>query len=61
MGRGILKAQLRDFDQIGQRADCEIRPRRREKYDLKYDYADAIKSAYGVGLESAFSSNILLC
>jgi hypothetical protein len=48
MGRGILKAQLRDFDEIGERADREVQPRRREKYDLKYDYADAIKSAYGV-------------
>jgi hypothetical protein len=28
MGRGILKAQLRDFDQIGQRADRETQPRR---------------------------------
>jgi hypothetical protein len=52
---------LRDFDQIGQRVDCEIQSRRREKYDLKYDYADAIMSAYCVGLESAFSFNIPLC
>ncbi|MDR2434817.1 MAG: hypothetical protein LBD47_09655 [Treponema sp.] len=44
MGREILKAQLRDFNQIGQRADREIQPRRRDKYD----YADAVKSAYGV-------------
>jgi hypothetical protein len=44
MGRGLLKAQLRDFDQIGERADRVIHPRRREKYGLKYDYADAIKS-----------------
>jgi hypothetical protein len=50
MGRGIHKAQLRDFDEIGGRADREIQSRRRENYDLKYDYADAIKSAYGVGL-----------
>ncbi|MDR2247487.1 MAG: hypothetical protein LBE17_12595 [Treponema sp.] len=48
MGRGILKAQLRDFDRIGQRADREIQPRRREEYDLKYGYADAIKSGSGV-------------
>lgn len=48
MGRGILKAQLRDFDEIGGRADREIQPRRRGKYDLKYDYADAIKSGYAV-------------
>jgi hypothetical protein len=48
MGWGILKAQLPDFDQIGERADRDIQPRRRENYDLKYDYADAIKSAYGV-------------
>ncbi|MDR0758693.1 MAG: hypothetical protein LBF74_01090 [Treponema sp.] len=48
MGRGILKAQLPDFDQIGERADRDIQPRRRENYDLKYDYADPIKSAYGV-------------
>jgi hypothetical protein len=48
MGRGILKAQLRDFDQIGNRADRDIQSRRRENYDLKYDYADAIKSVYGV-------------
>ncbi|MDR2445850.1 MAG: hypothetical protein LBD58_00950 [Treponema sp.] len=49
MGRGILKAQLRDFDQIGERADRDIPTRRREKYDIKYDYADAIKSGYGGG------------
>jgi hypothetical protein len=50
MGRGLLRAQLRDFDEIGERADREIQPRRRKKYDLKYDYADAINSGYGVGL-----------
>jgi hypothetical protein len=50
MGRGILKAQLRDFDEIGERTDRDIQRWRRENYDLKYDYADAIKSGYGVGL-----------
>jgi hypothetical protein len=44
MGRGLLRAQLRDFDEIGGRADREIQPQRREKYGLKYDYADVINS-----------------
>ncbi|MHB9293071.1 hypothetical protein Holit_02190 [Hollandina sp. SP2] len=44
MGRGLLKAQLRDFDEIGEQAEATIQPRRREKYNLTYDYADAIKS-----------------
>jgi hypothetical protein len=34
-GTGNVKAQLRDFDRIGQRADREIQTRRREKYDPK--------------------------
>jgi hypothetical protein len=41
---------LRDFDDIGGRADREIQPRRREKYGLKYGYADAVNSGYGIGL-----------
>jgi hypothetical protein len=45
-----LKELLRDFDGIGKRADHEIQPRRREKYDLKCDYAEAIKSACGWGM-----------
>jgi hypothetical protein len=34
MGQGILKAQLRDFDEIGERANREIQMRQREKYNL---------------------------
>ncbi|MDR1596744.1 MAG: hypothetical protein LBR99_03465 [Treponema sp.] len=47
MGRGILKAQLREFDGIGERADREVQPLRREKYGLKYEYAEAVKNACG--------------
>jgi hypothetical protein len=34
MGRGILKAQLRDFGGIGERADGEIQLRRRENMTI---------------------------
>jgi hypothetical protein len=43
MGGRMLKAQLRDFDQIDQWADREIQPRRWEKYDFKYDYIFAFR------------------
>ena len=44
MGLGILKAQLEAFEAIG----ADIADNRREGYDKQYEYADAIKGAYGV-------------
>ena len=44
MGEGLLKAHLESFDAIG----AGINDRRREGYDKQYEYADAIKGAYGV-------------
>jgi hypothetical protein len=44
MGRGLLKAHLEAFEKIG----AGIADNRREGYDKQYDYADAIKGAYGV-------------
>jgi hypothetical protein len=48
MGRGLLKAQLRDFDRIGEQVEASVEEKRREGYDRKYEYSDAIKSGYGV-------------
>jgi hypothetical protein len=44
MGEGLLKAHLEAFDAIG----AGINDRRREGNDKQYEYADAIKGAYGV-------------
>jgi len=44
MGVGLLKAHLEAFDAIG----AGIKDQRREGYDKQYEYADAIKGAYGV-------------
>ena len=44
MGRGLLQAHLEAFDKIGAgKVDT-----RREGYDKQYEYADAIKGAYGI-------------
>jgi len=44
MGVGLLKAHLEAFDAIG----TGITDKRRDGYDKQYEYADAIKGAYGV-------------
>lgn len=44
MGVGLLAAHLEAFDAIG----AGIVDKRREGYDKRYEYADAIKGAYGV-------------
>ena len=44
MGLGLLKAHLEAFDAVG----AGIADKRREGYDKQYEYADAIKGAYGV-------------
>src|SRR5215510_11082334 len=44
MGAGLLKAHLEAFDAIG----AGITDNRRDGYDKQYEYADAIKGAYGV-------------
>ena len=44
MGVGLLKAHLQAFDAIGD----GIADKRRDGYDKQYEYADAIKGAYGI-------------
>jgi hypothetical protein len=44
MGRGLLQAHLEAFDKVG----AGIADERREGYDKQYEYADAIKGAYGI-------------
>jgi hypothetical protein len=44
MGIGLLKAHLEAFEGVG----AGIADKRREGYDRQYEYADAIKGAYGV-------------
>jgi hypothetical protein len=44
MGAGLLKAHLEAFDAIG----TGIIDNRRDGYDKQYEYADAIKGAYGI-------------
>ena len=44
MGVGLLKAHLEAFDAIG----AGIVDKRRDVYDKQYEYADAIKGAYGI-------------
>jgi len=44
MGLGLLKAHLEAFDVIG----AGIADKRRDGYDKQYEYADAIKGAYGI-------------
>jgi hypothetical protein len=44
MGRGLLQAHLEAFNKAGQ----GIANERCEGYDNQYEYADAIKGAYGV-------------
>ena len=50
MGRGILAEQLQEFEEIGDSLEKEEAFKRREGYNLKYGYADAIKSAFGIFL-----------
>ncbi|MDR0377886.1 MAG: hypothetical protein LBH70_08850 [Spirochaetaceae bacterium] len=44
MGVGLLKAYLEAFEAIG----AGIADKRRDGYDKRYEYADAIKGAYGI-------------
>jgi hypothetical protein len=44
MGTGLLQAHLEAFDTVG----ASIADERREGYDKQYEYADAIKGAYGI-------------
>ena len=44
MGVGLLKAHLEAFDVIG----TAVNDHRRNGYDKQYEYADAIKGAYGI-------------
>jgi hypothetical protein len=44
MGRGLLQVHLDAFDTVG----AHIADKRREGYDKQYEYADALKGAYGI-------------
>jgi hypothetical protein len=48
MGRGLLKVHLRRFEEIGLEVERKSEWQRREKYDQKYEFADAIKGGYGI-------------
>jgi hypothetical protein len=50
MGRGILRAQLRRFDEVGRRVEKKSTWERREGFNRTYEYADAIKSTFGIFL-----------
>lgn len=48
MGKGIVVTHLKAFDEIGNVLERECEHKRREGFDYKYSYSDAIKAAYGV-------------
>ena len=43
MGRGILQTQLSRFEEIGKRAEEKAAWKRREGFNLTYEFVDAIK------------------
>ena len=51
MGVGLLRAHLESFDAVG----SGIADKRRDGYDKQYEYADAIKGAYGIFFFSAYA------
>jgi hypothetical protein len=50
MGRGLLKAHLRCFENVGEKVDSESDWNRDNGHDKKYEFSDAIKGAYGLFL-----------
>jgi hypothetical protein len=48
MGRGILAAELRRFEDTGKRAGENPIWKRREGFNLTYEFADAVKSAFAL-------------
>jgi hypothetical protein len=50
MGRRILAAQLRRFDEIGELTEEKPAWKRRERFNLTCAFAGAIKSAFGIFL-----------
>jgi hypothetical protein len=48
MGRGILAAELRRFEKTGKKVGENPEWKRREGFNLTYEFADAIKSAFGL-------------
>ncbi|MDR1955984.1 MAG: hypothetical protein LBQ30_03940 [Treponema sp.] len=48
MGRGILAAELCRFEKTGKRVGENPIGKRREGFNLIYEFADAIKSAFGL-------------
>ncbi|GHU94230.1 hypothetical protein FACS189479_06700 [Spirochaetia bacterium] len=50
MGRGIVSAQLSRFEEMGKRVEESSTGKRREGFNLTYEIADAVKSAFGIFL-----------
>jgi hypothetical protein len=48
MGRGILAAELRRFEKTEKKVGKNPEWKRREDFNLTYEFADAIKSAFGL-------------
>ncbi|MDR1957195.1 MAG: hypothetical protein LBQ30_10125 [Treponema sp.] len=48
MGRGILAAEPRRFEETGKRVGENPEWKRREGFNLTYEFADAIKSAFAL-------------
>lgn len=48
MGRGILAAELRRFEKTGKKIGKNPEWKRREGFNLTYEFADAVKSAFGL-------------
>ncbi|GMO62142.1 MAG: hypothetical protein Ta2A_08600 [Treponemataceae bacterium] len=62
MGRGILKAQLSRFEEIGKRVEESSAGKRREGFNLTYEVADAVKRAFGLLLMlAALAVKLLKC
>ncbi|MDR1955825.1 MAG: hypothetical protein LBQ30_03120 [Treponema sp.] len=48
MGRGILAAELRRFEETGKKVGENPIWKRREGFNVTYEFADAVKSAFGL-------------
>jgi hypothetical protein len=48
MGRGILAAELRRFEETGKKVGENPEWKRREGFNVTYEFADAIKSAFAL-------------
>lgn len=48
MERGLLDAQMKEFERIGAETEAKAEWQRRESFDNLYEFGDAIKGGYGV-------------